>query len=96
MSRPGGKSGDLLLRLYVAGSAPNSLAAIANATTICEAHFASKYSLEIVDMLKEPGRAIEDGIIVTPTLLKLAPPPLHRMIGSLVDTDSVVHALKAL
>ena len=50
--------GELVLRLYVAGSAPNSLRAIANTKAICDEHFASGYELEIVDMLEHPQRAL--------------------------------------
>ena len=87
------KRGWLLLRLYIAGNAPNSLRAVANAQLICAEHFASKYELEIVDMLEHPERALADGIIVTPTLLKLSPPPILRVIGNLSDTKQVLTVL---
>jgi circadian clock protein KaiB len=83
----------LRLRLYIAGDAPNSVAAISNLKAICAQHFASRHELEIVDLLTHPGRALADGIIVTPTLLKLSPLPLHRVIGSLSDTNQVLIAL---
>lgn len=81
------------LRLYVAGHAPNSLRAIANARAICDEHFASGHELEIVDLLKHPVQALEDGIIVTPTLLRLSPLPVQRVIGNLSDTNQVLLAL---
>ena len=81
------------LRLYVAGRAPNSVRAIANATAICEAHFADAYKLEIVDLLDSPEQAAADGIIVTPTLLTLKPRPTERIIGNLSDTEQVLLAL---
>jgi circadian clock protein KaiB len=87
------KNAGLLLRLYVAGSAPNSLRAIANAKAICGEHFASGHELEIVDLLEHPLRALADGIIVTPTLLKLSPLPARRVIGNLSDTNQVLLAL---
>jgi circadian clock protein KaiB len=85
----------VVLRLYVAGSAPNSIRAIANATAICDAHFAARHTLEIVDLLVAPERALADGIIVTPTLLKLSPAPMQRVIGNLDDTEQVVRTLVA-
>ena len=88
-----GKQAGLLLRLYVAGNAPNSLRAIANARAICEEHFASGHELEIVDLLEHPRRALADGIIVTPTLLKLSPLPAQRVIGNLNDTNELLLAL---
>jgi circadian clock protein KaiB len=83
----------LRLRLYVAGNAPNSLRAIANARTICDEHFDGCQELEIVDLLVHPGRALADGIIVTPTLLKVSPLPVQRVIGNLSDTRQVLMAL---
>lgn len=83
----------LQLRLYVAGNAPNSLRAIANARAICDEHFASGHELEVVDLLEHPRRALADGIIVTPTLLKLMPLPAQRVIGNLSDTNQVLMTL---
>ena len=83
----------LLLRLYVAGQAPNSLRAIASVRKICDEYFASEHDLEIVDLLQHPLRALADGIVVTPTLLRLSPLPIQRVIGNLSDTKQVLLAL---
>jgi circadian clock protein KaiB len=93
MSRVTPHRARLVLRLYVAGHAPNSLRAIANARAICDEHFASGHEIEIVDLLEQPQRALADGIIVTPTLLKLSPLPVRRMIGNLSDTRQVLLTL---
>jgi circadian clock protein KaiB len=93
MAKASATGARLVLRLYVAGHAPNSLRAIANATAICNQHFAARHTLEIVDLLEDPRRALADGIIVTPTLLKLSPLPKQRMIGNLNDTDRVLMTL---
>ncbi len=82
----------LQLRLYVAGSAPNSLRAIANARAICSEHFGG-HELEIVDLLRHPRRGLADGIIVTPTLLRVLPLPVGRVIGDLSDTVQVLLVL---
>ena len=84
---------ELVLRLYVAGHAPNSLRAIANARAICDEHYASRHELAIVELLQHPRRALADGIIVTPTLLKLLPLPVQRVIGDLSDRDQVLLTL---
>ena len=84
---------ELRLRLYVAGNAPNSLRAISNLKAICDQHFASQCDLEIVDLLVHPQRALADGIIVTPTLVKLLPLPVQKVIGTLNDTNEVYLAL---
>jgi circadian clock protein KaiB len=87
------KKAGLQLRLYIAGNAPNSLRAITNLKTICDEHFASEYTLEIVDLLTHPDRGLADGIIVTPTLVKLSPLPVQKVIGTLNDTHHVAMAL---
>jgi len=93
MTRVRAKKPALRLRLYVAGKAPNSVRAIANARAICNEHFAAQHELEVIDMLEHPERALADAIIVSPTLLKLLPLPVQRVIGNLSDTDQVLLVL---
>jgi circadian clock protein KaiB len=83
----------LTLRLYVAGSSPNSKLALDNATAFLLEHFPARYDLEVVDMLLEPERALADGIVVTPTLLKLSPLPACRLIGNLDDGRHLLASL---
>jgi circadian clock protein KaiB len=82
----------LRLRLYVAGVAPNSLRAAANAKAMCAAHFPG-CELEIVDLLVQPERAAANRIIVTPTLVKLSPLPEQRLIGDLSDAGKLLTVL---
>jgi circadian clock protein KaiB len=95
MAPAGAPKARLVLRLYVAGTAPNSTRAIANARAICDEHFAARHTLEIVDLLIDPKRALADGVVVTPTLLKVSPLPVQRVIGNLSDTEQVVRTLGA-
>ena len=83
----------VVMRLYIAGGAPNSVKAIANLETICRQHFKTGYKLEIVDVCEYPRRALDDGILVTPSLAKLSPSPGANIIGNLSDTSSVLAAL---
>lgn len=91
-STPKAKAG-LVMRLYVASSAPNSLLAIANLTAIYNEFFQDNFKLEVVDVLEEPLRALADGILVTPSLAKLSPSPAAKIVGNLSDKSSVLHAL---
>jgi circadian clock protein KaiB len=84
----------LLLRLYVAGNAPNSLDAITNARAACDEHYPAAYQLEIVDLLTEPLRALADQVVVTPTLLKLLPLPVQRAVGNLSDRPKLLQTLR--
>lgn len=92
VARAPARKGPLKLRLFIAGNAPNSVRAVANVRAICAKHFVARHELEIVDLMNNPERAAADGIIVTPTLLKLSP-PAGRLVGSLSDTASVLEVL---
>jgi circadian clock protein KaiB len=83
----------LVLRLYVAGNAPNSLLAMTNAKMMCDRHFAFQHELEVIDVLDHPARALADRIIVTPTLLRLFPLPVQRVIGNLNDVSGLLLTL---
>jgi circadian clock protein KaiB len=95
VAKAAAKRGTVHLRLYVAGNAPNSLSAIANAKAICLEHYTDNWELEIVDLMEQPLRALADEIIVTPTLLRLQPLPMRRVIGNLNDLGQVFLALGA-
>jgi len=80
-------------RLYVAGDAQNSARAIANLTGLCREHLADRHAIEIVDVFREPKRALADGILMTPTLVKLAPAPVRRIVGTLSQSEPVLQSL---
>lgn len=79
--------------LYIAGNAHNSLQAVANLHALCRAHLPDRHGIEIIDVFKEPKRALDDGIFLTPTLIKLAPSPVCRIVGTLSQVQTVVAAL---
>ncbi len=84
------------LRLYVAGNGPNSLLARANIALFCNAENEHACDLEIVDLLEFPQRALADGVVVTPTLLRLSPLPARRIVGNLSDNEKVLLMLRAV
>ena len=76
-------------RLYVAGQAPNSAHAISNLRAFCKAHLKDRFAVEVVDVFREPKRALLDAIFMTPTLLVLAPPPIRRVVGTLSEAGTL-------
>jgi circadian clock protein KaiB len=81
-------------RLYVAAGTLNSTQATANLNALCRAYLAGRHVIEVVDVFREPQRALAEGIRMTPTLLKLAPPPAKRIVGSLSQTQRVLETLE--
>ena len=81
-------------RLYVANHAENSTKAIANLAAICREYLADRYEIEIIDVYKDPKRALVDGVLMTPTLIRVSPLPVRRIVGTLSDTQRVLDALE--
>ena len=88
-----GRAPGLKLRLYVAAGAPNSTLAEANLAALLEAHGAANAELEIIDCIRDPKRALRDGVLVTPTLLRVSPTPQQTIVGTLSDSRRVAAAL---
>jgi circadian clock protein KaiB len=81
------------LRLYVAGATPRAITALENLKKICEEHLAGKYTIEVVDLLKNPKLASGDQILALPTLVRKLPEPVRKIIGDLSDTERVLVGL---
>lgn len=79
--------------LYVAGDSQNSLRALANLKALCRAHLPGLHQIEVIDVFNEPGRALADGILMTPTLVKVAPAPERRIVGTLSEVEPIFEAL---
>ena len=80
------------LALFVSGMTPKSIQAIGTLKKICEAHLVDRYSLEIIDVYREPQRAKENDVFAVPTLIKLYPPPRQVFIGDMSDVSHVLRA----
>lgn len=82
-----------VFRLYIADGAPNSVRALANLYAICRKHFPGSHRIEVIDVLKEPMKALSEAILVTPTLVKVSPAPEQQIIGNLSEEEEVLRAL---
>lgn len=82
-----------ILRLYVAGQTPNSLIAFDNLRKICEEHLDCQYTIEVIDLLKNPQLAKDHQIIAVPTLIRNLPTPVKKIIGNLSNTEKVLVGL---
>lgn len=82
-----------ILRLYVTGSTPRSTRAIENIRRLLETELHNCYDLEVVDVYQHPEAASEHQILAAPTLIKLMPEPVRRIIGDLSDTERVLRGL---
>ena len=88
-----GKSIQFQLRLYIAGQTSGSITALQNIKKYCKEHLEGKYSLEVIDLLKNPQLAEGDQIFAIPTLVRKVPEPIRKIIGDLSNEEKVLVGL---
>ena len=81
------------LRLYVTGQTTRSIRSIENLRRLCEKYLKGRFKLEVVDIYQQPALAAEGQIIAAPTVIKLMPLPLRRLVGDFSDQTRVVLGL---
>ena len=84
---------DYVLRLFVAGTTTRSQNAITTIRQICDEHLAGRFDLEVIDVYTHPRETRDFQIVATPTLVKVAPDPLRRIVGDLANRDRVLIGL---
>jgi circadian clock protein KaiB len=83
----------IVLRLYVSGTTPRSVQAIANAKSACAGELKENIDIQVIDVLEHPELAEAEKIVATPTLTKNRPSPVRRIVGDLSDREKVLFAL---
>ncbi len=81
----------IVMKLFITGQTDRSELAVENLTLICEELPGN--NVIIIDVLDHPEMAENDGIMITPTLIKESPPPVRRIIGDLSDKKRVLEEL---
>ncbi len=85
-----------VLRLFVAGTTTRSQRAISSIRRLCDEHLDGRFELQVIDVYADPEATREFQIIATPTLVKVLPRPLRRIIGDLTDPARVMASLNIL
>jgi len=76
-------------RLFVAGDEPNSLRARATLERLCDENLHGRCELQVVDVFEDYQAAIDQRVIVVPTLIIESPPPRRVIVGSLSDPETL-------
>lgn len=84
---------ELLLRLYIAGNSASSRRAEQNLYNLKTSLNSEAWSVEIIDVLREPELAEQAGVIATPTLSFEHSGRPRRIIGDLGDKKRILEFL---
>ncbi|HEU5085160.1 MAG TPA: circadian clock KaiB family protein [Acidimicrobiales bacterium] len=80
-------------RLYVLGETARTETAVQQLRALCASRGCAPCDIEVVDVHAHPEVADEARIVATPTLDRIAPAPLVRVIGDLAS-DQLAMALE--
>ena len=82
-----------VLKLYVTDNTANSQRTLKALKHVLDDELKGIYQLKVIDVLKNPQLAEEDKILATPTLVKVLPSPVRKIIGDLSDREKVLLGL---
>ncbi len=84
-----------VLRLFVSGYSAATQRILENLHQLLEESLGYPYTLKVIDIFKHPEQAEMDQVSATPTLVKVYPRPVRRIIGDLNDVNRVLRMLGA-
>jgi circadian clock protein KaiB len=80
-------------KLYVTKSNPKSNQYINDLQRILTKFLSHNYHLKIVNVLEQPDEDDQDNICMTPTLVKISPSPMRKIVGDISRLDMVMDRL---
>ncbi len=89
------KSQGYVLRLFVAGHSRNTERILQNLHELLERSLGYPYTLKVIDVLTHPEQAEIDQVSATPTLVKVWPQPIRRIVGHFDNVDKLLQMLGA-
>ncbi len=84
-----------VLRLFISGYSAATQRILQNLHRLLEESLGYPYTLKVIDIFKHPEQAEVDQVSATPTLVKVWPRPVRRIVGDLDDADRLLRMLGA-
>ena len=89
-------SSGYVLRLYISGSSGVTEGILQNLHEMLERSLQRPYTLRIVDIHKNPEQAEQDRVTATPTLVRVHPLPVRRLVGDLQNVGQLLQTFGSL
>ncbi len=86
-------SANYVLRLFVSGDNATVEQTLQRVHRILEQGLRSPYTLKIIDIFKHPEQAELNQVSATPTLVRVLPNPVRRIVGDFDDTERVLQII---
>ena len=82
-----------VLRLFVSGHSATTERTLHNLHQLLDQSLRYPYTLKVVDILKHPDQAEADQVAATPTLMRVWPRPVRRIVGELDNANRILQIL---
>lgn len=90
---PEAETSGYVLRLFVSGHTVATERILQSLHQLLEESLNYPYTLKVIDVFKHPEQAEADQISATPTLVKVWPRPVRRIVGDLDNVDNILRLL---
>ena len=84
-----------VLRLFISGDRLNTEKTLATIHQLLEQGLTNPYTLKVVDINKNPEQAEIHQVSATPTLVRVWPQPVRRIVGQLDDIQRVLQIISS-
>ena len=78
------------LHLFISSDNSGAERTLNNIHQLLEAELTHPYSLKVIDVAKNPEQAVLQRVITTPTLIRISPQPIKRIVGQLDDIPRIL------
>lgn len=82
-----------VFRLFVSSNSMVTKQTLENLHQILENSLGYPYTLKVIDVFKHPEQADADRISATPTLIKVWPEPVRRIVGQCDEVETILRLL---
>jgi circadian clock protein KaiB len=86
--------GNYVFRLFISSDNATAEKSLSNIHQLLEQGLDSPYTLKVIDINKNPEQAITHQVVVTPTLVRVEPKPVRRIVGQFDDLQRVLGIIK--
>lgn len=83
------------LRLFISSHDHDAEKTLSSIHQLLEERLNNPYTLKVIDITKNPEQATRHQILITPTLIRVSPQPIKRIVGRLEDISRVLQIISS-
>jgi circadian clock protein KaiB len=91
---PTAQRAEFLFHLYIIEEEPRHLEILESLKVLFDEHLAGSYQLKTINVAHQPEQATRANVLATPTLIKLRPKPVQRVVGDLFVGEYLLKELR--